>query len=112
MALVVHFEGIDAEVLEAEAAAEWPVVAHEASSEALESLPLLHSDRRYCGVVLHESSVARLHLCDNDRVTLNRDDVGFESARVPVALDGQRAVSGEVAGGSSFAPRASFKLRD
>lgn len=44
-ALVVHFDCIDAEVLEAKAAAERPVVAHEALPESLESLAFLRGER-------------------------------------------------------------------
>lgn len=62
-------------------------------------------------MVLRESHVPGLYLCDDDRVSFDSDDICFESARAPVALDEDEAVVRQVVGSSTLSPSSNFELR-
>lgn len=85
-AFVVYLYGVDAQAIEPEAPTQRPVVSQEALGDALNPLAFLCRDRRHCGVLLKEANVASLHLRNNYHLALNRDDVGLQAPRSPVAL--------------------------
>lgn len=58
----------------------------------------------------HKSHVPGLHLCDDDRSSVDQNDVGFKATGVPVSLDRDQASLGEVAASSALPPRPYLEL--